>query len=103
MMSMTLPSTNSASSHVKRDWMKQSVQQFFMAVNWENQPSEIQELKQSTFNQHQTLSLTLKVSQFLNAIPWEGRMIATMPQPEGSTPVKSGTNAFTLEDFSGLF
>lgn len=105
MTSMVLPKTNGSVPHTNSSWLQQTVQQCFGRFNWEDSPPEIQELKQTAFQGgDQPLSLSLKVSQFFNAINWEGSTIAAIPKPEeapsnGSSPV----DAFTLEDFSDLF
>lgn len=86
-------------------WLKQTVEQFFSHVNWEDQPPEIQILRHTAApGQAQSLSLLLTVNQFLSAINWEGGAVAQpikpAVEPSGST---QQPNAFTLEDFSDLF
>lgn len=103
MTSMTLPYTNGSTPHADDAWMRQTVQRFFGGFNWEDNPPEIQELRQTVSNGHQTLSLTLKVSQFFKAINWEGGAIAAMPQFEAPPTSDPAADAFTLEDFSDLF
>lgn len=104
MTSMVISHTNGFTAPDQTHWLRQSVQQFFSNFNWEDNPPEIQELRQvSTQTGQQTLSLTLSVTQFFNAVNWEGSSIAAMPHPE-TLPSPSATNAaFTLEDFSDLF
>lgn len=83
-------------------WLKQSVQQFLLGVNWENQPAEIQSLRLAAAQPHQTLSLMLPVYQFLAACNWDGtsrQPVATSPLPDAD----SEDDAFTLDNFSGLF
>lgn len=104
MTNMVLPRTNGSKPHTSDAWMRQTVQQFFGEINWENNSPEIQKLMQSTINSDQPLSLTLQVGQFFAAMNWEGSSIAAMPHPEApaSSPV-TPADAFTLDDFSDLF
>ncbi|MCU0523980.1 MAG: hypothetical protein MUF72_04050 [Elainella sp. Prado103] len=86
-------------------WLKQTVHQFFSAVNWDDQPPEIQVLRQATHQpQSHSLNLLLTVNQFFSTVNWEGGAIAQPIKPAAdplSTPDQ--TKGFTLDDFSGLF
>jgi hypothetical protein len=102
MTSMVLPHTNgSKSSDPDRPWMQQSVRQFFSNFNWNDNPPEVQKLRQTSSSGQQSLSLSLTVKQFFTAIDWDGNAIAALPH-EPSTP-QNPVDAFTLEDFSDLF
>lgn len=105
MTGMVLTHTNGSTAHAPIPWMRHSVQQFFSKFNWEDNPPEVQELREvASQNGKQSLSLTLKVNQFFSAIPWDGTAIAAVPQPEPQAPEPiAGNSAFTLEDFSDLF
>ncbi len=87
-------------------WLQHSVKEFFTAINWEQHPPEIHEIKQATIQgSDRPIPLTLSVGQFLNCIPWEGVKTAeSTPQVvldlEGTTTAVSD---FTLDDFSSLF
>ena len=52
-------------------WLQSSVQQFFKACNWDDQPIEVQEIRFASLRDDNTsLDLTLSVSQFLASINW---------------------------------
>ncbi len=104
---LTLPHTNGSHSHRPAEWLQLSVQKFFTAINWEDRPIEIQEVKLSTLESAfagtpTEMSLTLKVGQFFGAIDWEGNAIAQAPSVEPILPEKTD-NDLTLDDFSSLF
>jgi hypothetical protein len=101
MTQATLPQTNGSSIHPPQAWLKQSVQQFFNAVNWENHSLEIQTLRLAAQSESQPCSLLLTVNQFFSTINWEGDA-ATPPKPTPS-PATSADSIFTLDDFSDLF
>jgi hypothetical protein len=88
-------------SPVDRRWMRQTVRQFFGDFNWNDNSPEVEELRHSTSNGQQSLSLTLSVQQFFGAIDWEGGSIASPVADE--QPSVNPADAFTLEDFSDLF
>ncbi|MBW4468574.1 MAG: hypothetical protein KME07_24380 [Pegethrix bostrychoides GSE-TBD4-15B] len=91
-------SSNGAASPA---WLKQSVQQFLQGVNWDNQPLEIQNLRRAAARPNQQLSLLLPVNQFFSAFSWDS---AAQPMAAPSLPdADASTDAFTLDDFSGLF
>jgi hypothetical protein len=105
MSPVTLTPTNGSKPTVAdQNWLRMSVRQFFTAFNWENCSPEVQEIKRIVVQENDApLSLTLSVCHFFNAIPWEGRSIASTPtRPELSSEEMSN-NSFTLEDLSGLF
>lgn len=104
MTSMLVSHSNGSTAPNQTHWLRQSVQQFFSKFNWEDNPPEVQELRQVASQAgQQTLSLTLSVTQFFNAVNWEGSSIAAMPHPEASPSPGAVNDAFTLEDFSDLF
>lgn len=106
MTMMVLAHTNghSAAAPAPSSWLQQSVQQCFSQFNWDDTPPEIQELRQTTTQPGQeSLSLTLTVDQFFNAINWQGSSIAALPQSEPARQPGTTNDAFTLEDFSDLF
>lgn len=101
-MNHVVAQTNGAAAQ-SLDWLQQSVQQFFSAVNWDDQPPEIQHLLLNTEPETaQTLSLFLTVGQFFGAFNWEGHNVAASLKPT-SEPVAEAKDTFTLDDFSDLF
>ena len=87
-----------------QSWLKESVQAFFQAFNWEDQPPEVQALKLNALQgSNDPLSLTLSVQQFFGAINWEGQAIAPAPVIQAEQPPVSRANDLTLDDFSDLF
>lgn len=104
MSPLTLIHTNGSTSHtMSQPWLQSSVQQFFSAINWEDNPPEVQELKLTkTQTDDELLSMTLSVSQFFGAIAWDGRSIAAPPTHTESSQPSKDVN-FTLDDFSELF
>lgn len=103
MTNMVLPRKNGSTPHTAESWLRQTVQQFFAGINWENNPPEIQTLKQTTLDTARPLSLTLKVGQFFATVNWEGSSIAALPQQDESTSSSPPADAFTLDEFSDLF
>ncbi len=104
MSTMTLPHTNGSKiRHPSQSWMQISVQEFFTAINWEDNPPEVQQVKlaASEPNSVSTLSMTMSVSQFFAALNWDGNAIATAPQNQPSQQPKP--DEITLDDFSSLF
>ncbi|MBW4657735.1 MAG: hypothetical protein KME15_03610 [Drouetiella hepatica Uher 2000/2452] len=87
-------------------WKRQSVQQFFTAFNWDDHPAEMQEIKLIAAQQgvHPPMSLALKVKDFFSAFNWDDSAIAATPKPPQVIPGSDNADdAFTLDDFSGLF
>jgi hypothetical protein len=84
-------------------WLKQSVQQFLLHVNWDNQPPDLQTLRLAAAQPNQQLSLLLPVNQFFGIFNWDGpasgQPLAAAALPDADTKA----DAFTLNDFSGLF
>lgn len=108
MSTLSLPHTNGSSKGVKsQTWLQMPVHKFFMGVNWEDQPPEVQEIKLTSLEaavqgNSASLSLTLSVNQFFSAIPWDG--IPMGSPAESVTPeATSDDGGLTLDDFSGLF
>ncbi len=101
---------SSAASHFSQssdsDWLQLSTQQFFSRFNWDNNPPEVQQLRQNTVaGSTAPLSMTLSVSQFFGAINWEGEAIAQAHPAVQASPDAglSGADSFTLDIFSDLF
>lgn len=88
-------------------WASLTVQEFFRAVNWEDNPPEVQEIKLNLSQGENTeLSMMLTVGQFFEAVNWEGTAIAAAPipnEPGLEAPLAAPVMNFTLEDFSDLF
>lgn len=102
-MTATLTHTNGSAPHTT-PWLTQSVQQFFSSVNWDDNPPELQELKQTGAQGVNTeLSMTLTVSQFFSAVNWDGAAIASIPESQDLVEPIAPANDFTLDDFSNLF
>lgn len=102
----TLPPSPNGLDAAPQGWLKQSVQQFLQGVNWDNQPPDIQTLRLAAAQPNQQLSLLLSVNQFFGAFGWEGSagLGAGLPQGLASLPdADTAADAFTLDDFSGLF
>lgn len=102
-MTSVTPVQNNGSTGSSPDaWLRSSVQQFFTAINWDDQPLESQTSKATLFdNSDAPLSLTLSVSQFFAAINWSGTTIAASAPPQSVTPPPA--DDLTLDDFSSLF
>lgn len=102
-MNHALAQTNGA-SNLSQGWLRQSIQQFFTTVNWDDQPLEIQHLRMASSQEtSQGLSLFLPVSQFFSAFNWDGSTAAPLKPPKPvEQPAKPEDN-FTLDDFSDLF
>lgn len=99
-----LAQTNGAAS--PQAWLKQTVQQFFSSVNWDDQPPEIQHLRLANAQaEPQSLSRFLTVSQFFNSFNWVGDSSVSTASPSQFLvePVADTNNVFTLDDFSDLF
>jgi hypothetical protein len=103
-MNMALQSTN-GSQPPALPWKQQSVHTFFSTFNWDDHSLKVQELKLTSSQQSsdQSLSLTLKVSEFFGAVNWDGNAIASMPNFLEEFSTEATSDAFTLEDFSDLF
>jgi hypothetical protein len=107
---LTLPQTNGSKASVPApSWLQSSVQAFFTAINWENNPPEIQQIRQSTAQpvsfdtpSPQALNLIMSVNQFFAAINWDNATIAgNATSSESQSPAKP--KDITLDDFSDLF
>jgi hypothetical protein len=119
MSTMTLLQRNGSakgmqSSGMQPDiWLQQSVQQFFQSVNWEGRvltppPAPVQELEADSApvpaaTNH--LDLTMSVSDYFNAIPWDGVPVIAAPvlsdEPEDVPSVAE--KEVTLDDFFSSF
>jgi hypothetical protein len=111
MSSTLLAEKNGSTSQVQPDpWKRQSIRQFFSAVNWDDHPPEIQQLRATLAAQpkaqlsREPMSMKLSVQQFFNAVNWEDAAIAetSTHMPPNRSPQNSG-GTFTLDDFSDLF
>lgn len=106
MNTLTSPASRNGAALTAPDraWLTLTVQQFFGAVNWDDQPLAVQELKRTSLETGGPLSLTLTVSQFMNAIPWDGKAIAAPIPLEEAIPIAESQGAdLTVDDFSSLF
>lgn len=105
-MSVTaLAERNGSVPHTPQPWLQKTVQDFFAAINWDDHPPEVQEIKQVVSEtQDMSLSLTLSVKQFFESIPWDGKAVAAPIVDEPlAEPPPAGGESFTLDDFSGMF
>jgi len=103
-MTLTLASTNGSKSHSSSEaWLQASVQSFFAALNWEDNPPEVQQVKIASAQSENAgpLSLTLTVNQFFAALNWDGAAIAAPVQQQA--PTQPAADTFTLDAFSDLF
>lgn len=101
MSTAMLSHTNSFKPPVSQDWLQLSVQTFFAGFNWNDDSPTVQAIKQTAAQSNgEPLSLTLTVSQFFAAIPWDS--VSTMSVKSDLSTSKPD-DQFTLEDFSGLF
>ncbi|UBF26574.1 hypothetical protein K9N68_00740 [Kovacikia minuta CCNUW1] len=105
MSSIAFAPTNGSKPYAKPEsWLQSTVQQFFTALNWEDSPPEVQEVKISAaqLGNAGPLSLSLSVSQFFSALNWEGTAIAA-PIPQEQPTLQPAPDNFTLDAFSDLF
>jgi hypothetical protein len=116
MSSMTLLQRNGAASGMKESsWLQQSVQTFFLTVNWEGRvlappPPEIDDVtalfpEDSPTPVPSRLSLTMRVGDYFAAIPWDGIPIIAAPILS-DTPVddeEPQEKSVTLDDFFSSF
>lgn len=101
-MSSTLTHVHAnGSAKGMRPWLQTSVQQFFSGFNWDDRPVTMHSDAAPSI---EPLSLTMRVSQFFNAIPWEGSRAIAAPAPvEAPLPSTPTADDLTLDDFSSLF
>ena len=116
---MTVPHTNGSTKGMQKNWLRSTVEEFFSSVNWDDRPIEVIEPTQnleesSTSHSGQSLgtpprsglSLTMSVSTFFDAFPWEGQPVIAEPlsvQETAAEEPEEDSNDITLDDFSGLF
>ncbi|MEB3355514.1 MAG: hypothetical protein VKK04_02115 [Synechococcales bacterium] len=101
---MTLPSKNGSAQGMTSTWLPSSVQEFFSAVNWDDRPLEPQAPEQAHQATTGELGLDMTVTQFFEAIAWDGvRVIAAFTPVEEPMAEESTVDEITLDDFSGLF
>jgi hypothetical protein len=92
----------SSVSKPAKQWLQSSVQDFFVAVNWDDHPPEIRpSALAATDVNPEPFSLEMSVSRFFATINWDGNAIAA-PTPV-EQPKATPKNEFTLDDFSDLF
>lgn len=117
MSTMTLIQRNGSAEGVN-PWLKTTVQEFFQGVNWENrvqppssplpkpQPQPSSPAAAPLAATPASLDLTLSVTQFFEAIAWEGiPRIGASPSKDASPPSPSAQpeTSETLDDFFGSF
>lgn len=105
MNQLTIGDRNGKIAGIAKEWLQRSVEEFFTAINWDLQTREVQQIKQAALQgSSEPLSQMLSVSQFFSCFAWEGKKVAA-PVPDSSKPLaaESGTNEFTVDDFSSLF
>lgn len=114
---MTVPHTNGSAKGMQQRWLTSTVEEFFSSVNWDDRPLEVVTptllFDDTTLNSEPSasaatisLSLTMSVSEFFDAFPWEGQPIIAAPIPVQETSPDDppeDVNDVTLEDFSDLF
>jgi hypothetical protein len=104
---------------MQQRWLKSTVEEFFSSVNWDDRPIEVvtpktlfdgdstpDSAEPSGSPAHVSLSLTMSVSEFFDAFPWDGQPIIAAPIPVQETSPDDppeDVNDVTLEDFSDLF
>jgi len=106
MSTVTLAALNGNASK-PADWLQWTVKEFFTHVNWSDQPPEIQAIQITTLEGGTPeLSLQLTVSQFFNAIPWDGKVAAApvaaevLVAEDAPPAVKPDLN---VDDFADFF
>jgi len=111
MSSATLLHTNGSKPHVDMDaWLQTSTRKFFSSVNWDDNPPEIQEIKQKvadtpTPESVEALNQDVTVGQFFAAVNWDDEAAVAPPASDDflAELLEEPANSFTLEDFSDLF
>lgn len=108
MSSATLLHTNGSKPHFTMDsWLQTSTRKFFSSVNWDDNPPEVQEIKQKVADNPttETLGRDLTVSQFFSAVNWDDDAAVAPPAADNflSDLLEEPANSFTLDDFSDLF
>jgi len=109
MSSATLLEKNGSTPHPQMDsWLQISTRTFFSSFNWDDNPPEVQEIKQQvvdqTLDEDQIQNLT--VSQFFGSVNWDDEAVAAPPSTSDNFLAElldEPDNKFTLEDFSDLF
>ena len=109
MSTLTVPPTNGFKPPMPNlNGLQSSVQAFFSAINWEDNPPEVQRLRQEAIPQAgsastvKELTLSMSVSSFFAAFNWDNATIAAAV----SAPVEAARpkpKDLTLDDFSDLF
>ncbi|MBD1910072.1 MULTISPECIES: hypothetical protein [unclassified Leptolyngbya] len=108
MSSATLLHTNGSKPHISMDaWLQTSTRKFFSSVNWDDNPPEIQEIKQKVAENPtaEDLSRDLTVGQFFAAVNWDDDAAVAPPAADNflAELLEEPANNFTLDDFSDLF
>lgn len=109
MSSATLPYTNGSKPHAPMDsWLQISTRKFFSSINWDDNPPEIQEIKQQVADSPPTVEAgpDLTVAQFFATVNWDDEAVV----PSSSTGdtflselLEEPLSNFTLDNFSDLF
>lgn len=105
-MSATLLHTNGSKPHFTMDsWLQTSTRKFFSSVNWDDNPPEVQEIKQKVAeNPTEELGRDLTVSQFFASVNWDDDAAVAPPAADFLADLlEEPANSFTLDDFSDLF
>lgn len=85
-------------------WLEQTVREFFTQVNWSDHTPEIQAIQLTTLEgSAPEISLQLTVSQFFNAIPWDGKAVAAPLAVDIVISPPSGSMEFSVDDFADFF
>ena len=85
-------------------WLEQTVREFFTQVNWSDHTPEIQAIQLTTLEgSSPEISLQLTVSQFFNAIPWDGKAVAAPLAVDLVISPPSGSMEFSVDDFADFF
>ncbi|MEO1147706.1 MAG: hypothetical protein AAFY26_19155 [Cyanobacteria bacterium J06638_22] len=109
MSSVTLLEKNGSTPHVQDDsWLQVSTRTFFSSFNWDDNPPEVQEIKQQVVDQalDEDQIQNLTVGQFFSFVNWDDEAVAAPLSSSDSflaELLEEPNSEFTLEDFSGLF
>lgn len=86
----------------KKAWQLFSVQEFFSGFNWDNVADK--KMLPPGVNEVSSMSKSLTVGEFFNAIPWDGEAVIAAPASlDLETPIEEDVDDFTLDDFFSSF